>query len=148
MIENGLVLLTVVNKEKERLHSNLMGDEQLITRADDRLIGFALNVLGPRWTSSVLVELFSGKKRTTELLKALPGLSAKTLSERLRRLQELEFISRTVYPEVPPKVEYALTDKSKELLDTLLVLRTLGQRCIATQAANKNGRKETVPPNY
>ncbi|MBI4532500.1 MAG: helix-turn-helix transcriptional regulator [Candidatus Melainabacteria bacterium] len=117
-----------------------MGNEQL-THADDRLIEFALNVLGPRWTSSVLVELFCGKKRTTELLKALPGLSAKTLSERLRRLQELELISRTVYPEVPPKVEYELTDEGKKLLDALVVLRTLGQRCIASQAANKNGHE-------
>ncbi|HEY9870548.1 MAG TPA: helix-turn-helix domain-containing protein [Candidatus Obscuribacterales bacterium] len=105
------------------------GSTQQLTRQDDRLIDTALQVLSPRWTSSLLIQLFCGKKRTTELLRSLPGLSAKTLSERLKRLQELGLVSRTVYPEVPPRVEYELTGQGAQLLDALLALKSLGQRC-------------------
>lgn len=102
-----------------------------LSRQDDRFIDTALQVLSPRWTSSVLIQLFCGKKRTTELLRSLPGLSAKTLSERLKRLQELGLVTRTVYPEVPPRVEYELTEQGAQLLDALLALKALGQRCTA-----------------
>ena len=101
-----------------------------LERGDHVLIDLALEVLSPRWTSPVLIELFSGRKRTAELLRALPGLSAKTLSERLKHLQQLALISRTVYPEVPPRVEYELTEKGTELLETLLTLKDLGERCL------------------
>lgn len=100
-----------------------MGD---LSHQDNRMIEFGLAILSPRWTSLVLIELSGGRKRTTQLLRNLPGLSAKTLCERLRKLQELGLVTRTTYPEVPPRVEYELTDSGREILDVLKVLRRLG----------------------
>jgi DNA-binding HxlR family transcriptional regulator len=121
--------------------SELTGSTQQLSRHDDRLIDIALQVLSPRWTSSLLIQLFCGKKRTTELLRSLPGLSAKTLSERLKRLQELGLVSRTVYPEVPPRVEYELTEQGAQLLDALLALKLLGQRCAVGQTPGGDGHE-------
>ena len=100
-----------------------------LVRADHIFIESTLDLLSPRWTSSILIELLSGRKRTAELLRALPGLSAKTLSERLKRLQEFDLISRTVYPEVPPRVEYELTEDGMRLSEALIVLKDLGHLC-------------------
>lgn len=100
---------------------------------DNRMIEFGLAILAPRWTSLVLIELAGGRKRTTQLLKNLPGLSAKTLCERLRKLQDLGLVTRTTYPEVPPRVEYELTDAGREILEVLRVLKRLGGHWISIE---------------
>lgn len=102
--------------------------QDMLKKTDHSYIESALDLLSPRWTTAVLIELFSGRKRTAELMRALPGLSAKTLSERLKHLQELKLVSRTVYAEVPPRVEYALTEEGEGLYEALSVLKSLGLR--------------------
>lgn len=73
-------------------------------------------LLGKKWTLHIIKELtFHGKKRYSELKRELKGISPKTLTERLRELEEEEIIIRIVYPEVPPRVEYDLTDKGNDL---------------------------------
>jgi len=91
-------------------------------------IEFTLDVLGNKWCIPVLRELFTGPKRTHHLLEALPGLSTKTLALRLRELEDHGLITRTVYPEVPPHVEYALTAKGYEVQPILTALKTVGLR--------------------
>jgi DNA-binding HxlR family transcriptional regulator len=108
---------------------------KLFDREDHEPIEVALDLLSPRWTTAILIELFYGRKRTAQLLKSLPGLSAKTLSERLRTLQELCLISRTVYPEVPPRVEYELTEEGLKLFDAMEALKAIGQRFKSARAA-------------
>ena len=93
---------------------------------DARLIDFGLSVLSPRWTSEILIDLATGPKRTTQLLKDLKGVSAKTLCQRLRKLTELGLVSRATFAEVPPRVEYSLTDSGKELTGILYDLKKLG----------------------
>ena len=100
--------------------------ETLLTHDDNGLIEFGLDVLRPRWTTRVLIELAGGPKRTTHLLRSLTGISAKTLCERLSKLQELGLVSRTKYPGVPPRVEYALTKEGRDTLQVLKVLKDLG----------------------
>lgn len=63
----------------------------------------------------ILLELLSGKKRFSELLKNIPGISSKTLNEKLKQYTSSGIISRHSYPEIPPKVEYCLTKKGKKL---------------------------------
>ncbi len=73
-------------------------------------------LLGKKWTLHIIKELtYHGKKRYSELKRALVGVSPKTLTERLRELEREDIILRTVYPEVPPRVEYDLTTKGKDL---------------------------------
>lgn len=84
----------------------------------------ALGKLEGRWKLVILFHLFDGKiKRFSELERAIPGVSQKMLTQQLRALEADGIVRRVVHPQVPPKVEYALTDWGQELcpvLDALL----------------------------
>ncbi|MFT8321289.1 MAG: winged helix-turn-helix transcriptional regulator [Bacillus sp. (in: firmicutes)] len=73
-----------------------------------------MNLLGKRWVGLVITQLLSGKKRFTDIENSLP-ISGRLLSERLKELEELEIVERKVYPEVPVRIEYILTQKGQEL---------------------------------
>ena len=79
----------------------------------------ALNILGGKWTFLIIKNLFEGTKRFGELRKALNEISPKTLTERLKELESNGVILRVVYPTIPPKVEYSLTEKGRSL-DTII----------------------------
>ena len=85
-----------------------------------------LQVIGGKWTLLILRDLFTGTKRFGELLRSLHGISPKTLSERLRQLEAQGIIGRVIYPEIPPRVEYSLTEKGKSLQAILGEMRTWG----------------------
>ncbi|QYX82807.1 helix-turn-helix transcriptional regulator [Streptomyces akebiae] len=74
-----------------------------------------LTVLDGPWATLIVRELLTGPKRFTELRAALPGISPKTLSSRLRRFVLIGLVTRTAYPEVPPRVEYRLTPAGTRL---------------------------------
>lgn len=84
----------------------------------------ALALLEGRWKFLILFQLFGGGvKRFSELERAIPGVSQKMLAQQLRQLESDGIVHRTVHPEVPPKVEYRLTDWGQSLcpvLDALL----------------------------
>lgn len=89
---------------------------------------FALQILGNKWVILILSDLIAGKKRTSELLKGLTGISPRTLSERLRELETSGLISRTAYAEIPPRVEYQLTATGAEVQPLLVELAKLGEK--------------------
>lgn len=91
-------------------------------------IEFILDLIGTKWSISILRELFRGHQRTHELLEALPGISTKTLTVRLRELEKHGLISRKVYAEIPPRVEYSLTEKGLELQPVLVALKQVGEQ--------------------
>ncbi|HIU63483.1 MAG TPA: helix-turn-helix transcriptional regulator [Candidatus Avacidaminococcus intestinavium] len=68
-----------------------------------------LNILSGKWKGIIMYHLLSGKKRFSELKKLIPAISFRTLTLQLRQLEKDGVVSRTVYAEVPPRVEYALT---------------------------------------
>lgn len=74
-----------------------------------------LDVIGGKWKSVILWHLRSEKKRFTELRKLIPGISVKMLTNQLRELEQDEVVQRHVFPQIPPKVEYSLTDLGKSL---------------------------------
>ncbi len=83
----------------------------------------AFQLLGKRWTMFVLHRLMEeGPQRFSELENGLP-ISGRLLSERLKELEAVGLVSRTLYPEVPVRVEYALTDKGKAFQPILIELR-------------------------
>ncbi|MFL9926835.1 helix-turn-helix domain-containing protein [Herbaspirillum lusitanum] len=75
----------------------------------------AMRVLGGRWRLLLIWFLLDGPKRFNELRRALPNISQRMLTLDLRALEESRLISRTVFPEVPPRVEYALTEEGQRL---------------------------------
>lgn len=74
-----------------------------------------LAVIGPKWTTLILRDLIAGTKRFGELRRSFPGISPKTLTQRLRDLEDQGLLSRTIYSEIPPRVEYALTPRGQTL---------------------------------
>jgi DNA-binding HxlR family transcriptional regulator len=88
-------------------------------------------LIGDRWTPLIVRDLEPGCRRFSELQRSLEGISPKTLSDRLRRLEEAEVISRTCFAEVPPRVEYRLTGKGHALLPVLESMRSFGEEWLA-----------------
>ena len=84
------------------------------------------DIIGAKWTALLVHDLSEGPRRFSELERACPGISPRTLSERLHRLEEERIVFRRSYPETPPRVEYALTDKGEALLPIIDAMRSFG----------------------
>ena len=76
----------------------------------------------------IVRDLSEGRSRFCELERSLGGISPRTLSLRLRALEEERIVERRTYPEVPPRVEYALTEKGRALVPIIEDMRTYGRR--------------------
>lgn len=87
-----------------------------------------VNLIGNKWKVLIMRELFEGTKRFGVLYKSkgLPGISQKMLTQQLRQMEKDGIVARTVYPEVPPRVEYSLTDLGKSLKPILDAMDTWG----------------------
>lgn len=106
----------------------------------------ALRVIQGRWKLLVLRELTEGIQRFSALQRALPGVSQKVLTAQLRELEADGVVQRTVYPEVPPRVEYGLTALGRELIPVLEGLHAWGQQVAASSAAGR-GEGDTQMAN-
>src|SRR3984893_9280539 len=80
-----------------------------------------------KWTLLLVRDLAEGRTRFCELERSLAGISPRTLSLRLRALEEEGIVERHTYPEVPPRGEYALTDKGQALLPIIDDMRAYGE---------------------
>ncbi|MEK5025349.1 winged helix-turn-helix transcriptional regulator [Paenibacillus sp. FSL M7-1046] len=90
-------------------------------------IAKTLDIIGTKWTFLIIRDLLiEGTMRFSDLLKSLEGISPKTLSLRLRELENHGILERTVYPEVPPRVEYTLTTKGEQLEGIFIELKRYG----------------------
>ncbi len=87
-------------------------------------VDLVINVIGGKWKIIILFHLLDGSRRFNELHRLIPGVTQRMLTRQLRELEADQIISRKVYPEVPPKVEYALTEFGRSLE---VVLQTLHQ---------------------
>ncbi len=75
----------------------------------------AVELIGRRWTGTIIRAMRSGRTRFSDIAHAIPGLSDRLLSERLKELEHEKIITRTVYPETPVRIEYELTEKGRDL---------------------------------
>src|SRR6266567_4068929 len=87
-----------------------------------------------KWTLLIIRDLADGRSRFCELERSLAGISPRTLSLRLRALEEEGVVERDTFPEVPPRVEYALTDKGRALLPIIDHMRAYGEQWLAAEA--------------
>lgn len=86
-----------------------------------------LDIIGTKWTFLIIRQLLvEGTQRFSDLLKAMDGISPKTLSLRLKELEGHHIVKRKTYPEVPPRVEYTLTDTGKRLERIFIELKRFG----------------------
>ena len=85
-------------------------------------------MISGKWTLLIIRDLADSPLRFCELERSLDGISPRTLSLRLRALEEEGIVERQTYPEVPPRVTYALTDKGRALVPLIEDMRTYGRK--------------------
>ncbi len=90
-------------------------------------------IISGKWTLLIIRDLVSGIKRFNQLERSLHGISPKTLSERLRSLEEEGIIVRQTFAEVPPRVEYSLTEKGYDLVGVIESMRGFGKRWLCDE---------------
>jgi DNA-binding HxlR family transcriptional regulator len=91
-------------------------------------VGCCAEIISGKWTLLLIRDLAEGSQRFCGLERSLDGISPRTLSLRLRALEDNGIVERRTYPEVPPRVEYALTDKGKALVPLIEDMRAYGRR--------------------
>jgi DNA-binding HxlR family transcriptional regulator len=94
-------------------------------------------IISGKWTLLVIRDLADGSRRFCELERSLEGISPRTLSLRLRALEEHGIVVRHTYPEVPPRVEYALTDKGKALVPVIEDMRRYGRKWLPANGSDR-----------
>jgi DNA-binding HxlR family transcriptional regulator len=105
-----------------------------------------------KWTLLVIRDLAEGRSRFCELERSLRGISPRTLSLRLRALEEEAIVERQTFPEVPPRVEYVLTAKGRALVPLIEDMRTYGRQWLGVDcdeqltadAGETSGREPAV----
>ena len=79
----------------------------------------AIELIGRRWTGAILRAMFSGRARFSDIAAAVPGLSDRLLSERLKELETEGLVERCVFPDTPVRIEYRLTEKGRGLQEAI-----------------------------
>jgi DNA-binding HxlR family transcriptional regulator len=92
-------------------------------------------IITTKWTPLIIHDLSEGPRRFMELEHACPGISPRTLSERVDMLERQGVVMRRSYPESPPRVEYELTDKGRALLPIIREMRKFGHAWMVPQSA-------------
>ena len=108
---------------------------------DDCPVRAAIDVIRGRWKPSILRELRDGTKRFTELRAALPAVTAQTLTLQLRQLEADEIVTRTIFPEIPARVEYELSGYGRTLARVMDELEAWGERYLERQQRARPSRR-------
>lgn len=91
-------------------------------------VEYTASMIANKWKILILRDLMEGTKRYNELTRTVKGISTKVLTENLRELEKDGIIQRKVYPVVPPKVEYSMTEKGNELKPIIDLMREYGKK--------------------
>ena len=104
------------------------------------------DIIGSKWTAVIVHDLSEGPRRFSELERACPGISPRTLSERVDMLEQQGIVVRRSFPESPPRVEYALTKKGAALLPIIGEMSKFGHAWLVHDAehARTHGRAPTT----
>jgi DNA-binding HxlR family transcriptional regulator len=119
-------------------------DTEPVAGADPCPLTAALNVIGGKWNLIVLYWLATGTQRFSDLRRLMPTITHKVLTASLRQLEHDGLVVRCVYPQVPPKVEYALSGHGRSALPLIEAVRQWGHEHLRQQAAMSTMAKPTV----
>src|SRR4051812_5977074 len=109
----------------------------MATSNDTCPVCLTADVVCGKWTLLVIRDLADGRSRFCELERSLAGISPRTLSLRLRALEEEGMVERQTYAEVPPRVEYSLTDKGRALIPIIEGMRDYGEQWLGAECASE-----------
>ena len=104
-------------------------------------VEMTLQLIGDKWKVLIIRDLMTGTKRFNELMRSVGGITQKVLTGHLRAMEAAGLVSRRVYPEVPPRVEYTLTETGyslKPILDSMVAW--------GTEYKNRMGEGDIPPP--
>lgn len=107
-------------------------------------VELALNTIMGKWKALILWQLRKGTKRYHELKRKLPNITDKMLAQQLKELEAAGMISRTVYPVVPPKVEYSLAAFGEEIQPILTLMQQWGTKFIVAEKADASASASEV----
>lgn len=96
-------------------------------------IASAMQIVGNKWTALILRDLYGGPQRFGELERSLSGISPRTLSQRLVELEHCDIITKETFHEVPPRTEYTLTQKGRDLVPVLQQMAAWGDKYYTPQ---------------
>jgi DNA-binding HxlR family transcriptional regulator len=100
----------------------------------------AIRLLGDMWTLMIVYQLLNGPRRFGELLEAMGNVSPRTVSQRLKMLEESGFVLRQAFAEIPPRVEYRLTEKGLALCDIIEAIKQFAEQHLVAS------KLESPPP--
>ena len=109
-------------------------------------VGRAFRLLGDLCTLLIVNALMTGTRRFGEVLEAVGNVSPKTVSQRLKMLEEIGFVERRAFLEIPPRVEYSLTEKGRALVDIMEAIKQFGERYLADIDASLPVATSPCPP--
>lgn len=108
------------------------------THGSDCAVAATAEIIATKWTPLIVHDLSEGPRRFMELEHACPGISPRTLSERVDMLERQGVAIRRSYPESPPRVEYELTDKGRALLPIIREMRKFGHAWMVPEPARRS----------
>lgn len=91
-------------------------------------IASAMEIIGNKWTALILRDLSTGPKRFSELERSVGTINPRTLSQRLDDLEAHQIVTRKTFAEVPPRIEYCLTEKGRDILPVLRQMAAWGEK--------------------
>ena len=97
-------------------------------------VRYTLDLLGGKWKLPIISTLGEGRKRYSELERQIPGISPRMLVKELKELEEHQLITRTIFAEVPPRVEYMLTEAGRSITPLLREMHLWGAQHMATHS--------------
>jgi DNA-binding HxlR family transcriptional regulator len=106
-----------------------------------------VDIVFSRWTTPILWQLNAhGRQRFSDLRDLVDGITAKVLTQRLRQLERDGLVSRTIYPEIPPRVEYEITDLGRSLAPVFAALVTWSESYLADVTQARSGYDNSGRP--
>ncbi|MFD0675130.1 winged helix-turn-helix transcriptional regulator [Cohnella sp. GCM10027633] len=87
----------------------------------------AAELLGKKWTGLIIRVLLGGPKRFKDIKEQIPDMSDKMLTDRMKELEAIGILTRTVYPEMPVRIEYELTEKGRHLENVIQSIQSWGE---------------------
>ena len=119
--------MTISNQENSKISPDPCATTPLIR---------AIHLLGDEWILLIISRLLDGPLRFNMLRASLGRISSKTLAQRLKLLEHLQFLERQAFLEIPPHVEYKLTPKGRELNEVLVALEKFGNKYLTDPIAS------------
>lgn len=111
-------------------------------------VEYTLSQISGKWRIMILKELSQGPVRYGVMERSIPGISAKILIQHLREMEESGLVVRTVYPEVPPRVEYSLSKAGVSVFSMLSTLRDWGLAADESGCTECRSCEKCIPRNY